>query len=168
MIDVGEVMGEVARVGLNESVRVAAGMFSSRAKRAERREAVYADFLAAVERAHVRVVLVHAVAAGRKHPLGVVANATGYRAHVELVDRLADDLVALSAALQKVHREGDQEVAAAAHRAVDALSALATTVPGRAKRRALGNRRKQDHALEKTLVDALHEFRKAAAIDVRN
>lgn len=56
MIDLGEVVGEVARVGLNESVRVAGGMFSSRGKSAQRREAAYADFVAALDRAHVRVV----------------------------------------------------------------------------------------------------------------
>jgi hypothetical protein len=81
---------------------------------------------------------------------------------------LADNLVALSAALQKVNREGDQEVAATAQRAVDALGVLATTAPGRAKRRGLVNLRKQEHDLEKTLVEALQEFRTAAAVDVHN
>ncbi len=166
MIDVSVVTAQLYGVVLNESARVGTRLLTGRSKKTEMRDKAYRDFISAAQLAQVRFVLVKGVAEGRKQPWGFIANVTGYRTHVELVDRLAGDLVALSNAWEEVVLVGNPDVVANGQTVLEALTASASSTDTQKRPTTALRKAPRQDVTETAFNQALQQFRVSAAEDV--
>ncbi|WP_157621850.1 hypothetical protein [Serinicoccus hydrothermalis] len=168
MIDIQVAVMKLFEVAIGETVHAGHRWLGARSAKADARAVAYQEFTSRIQRAHVRLNLLHAVVAGRRRRLAVVPAITGYRVHVEMVDRLADDLVGLSRAWEAVATIGSPKVVEKGQELVDALTTLATDRSAQSHARggfkpSVSRARK---ALEAKVVIALDEFRAAASTDL--